>query len=173
VTVDEEERVYFAPEENFRDGVERLFRRVEARLRSLVPNADIQHVGSTAIPGSLTKGDLDVQVRVAAADYAAARARLAEAYAINEGGFAADDATSFEDYSGQPALGVHLTVAGGGGDIQWQFRDLLRASSDLRSEYDRLKERYHGGSMEEYRTAKAVFVTRVLQAAGVVAVDDR
>ena len=171
MTVNEEERVHFAPEENFRADVERLFRQVEGLLRRLVPTADIQHVGSTAIPGSLTKGDLDVQVRVAAGDYPAARARLAEVYAINEGGFASDDATSFEDYDGQPALGVHLTVIGSGADIQWQFRDLLRASSDLRSEYDRLKQRYHGGSMEEYRTAKAVFVTRVLRAAGVVAVD--
>ncbi len=134
-------------------------------MQTLVPSADVQHVGSTAIPGSLTKGDLDIQVRVPESKYLAAKERLSEIYNVNTGGFASDDAVSFEDYRSQPSLGIHLTVIGGSADIQWKFRDLLVASPVLREQYDRLKRQFEGGSMEKYRDAKARFVSRVLQGA--------
>lgn len=158
----EEEIVHFAPEQQFRDSIAALFQRVESRIRDLLPRADIQHVGSTAIPGSLTKGDLDVQVRVSGADYAAAKELLSKVYGVNAGGFVADDAISFEDYGTQPSLGVHLTVIGGSADIQWRFRDLLVGSPQLRAQYDHLKRQFEGRSMERYRDAKAEFVSRVL-----------
>ncbi len=158
-----EEPVHFAPEQDFRAAVALLFRRVEEQLRSLVPSADVQHVGSTAIPGSLTKGDLDVQVRVAGPEYAAAKDKLSKIYAVNAGGFAAADAISFENYATRPPLGVHLTVIGGSADIQSKFRDLLIASPELRDQYDQLKRRFEGRSMAKYRDAKAEFVSRVLQ----------
>src|SRR5262245_40514465 len=134
MSASEDERVNFALEQDFREVVGRLFARVEAQLRALLPGADIQHVGSTAIPGSLTKGDLDVQVRVTSDQYEAAKEALSKLYRLNVGGFASQDATSFEDYSTQPSLGVHLTVIDGSADIQWRFRDLLLASAALRDE---------------------------------------
>ncbi len=158
-----EEIVHFAPEQDVRDTVASLFQRVEAQVRNLVPSADVQHVGSTAIPGALTKGDLDVQVRVAGTEYVAAKDRLSKIYTVNVGGFAADDATSFEDCGTKPPLSVHLTVIGGSADIQWKFRDLLAASAELRDQYDQLKRRFEGRSMAKYRDAKAEFVSRVLQ----------
>ena len=157
-----EDLVHFAPETEFRDAIATRFRDVETRVKSLVPGADVQHVGSTAIPGSLTKGDLDVQVRVPASSYAEAKRRLAQLYRINGGGFVAADAASFEDYSTTPSLGVHLTVIGGSADIQFQFRDRLLASAELREQYDLLKRQFEGRSMERYRDAKAAFVSRVL-----------
>ena len=58
------ESVYFAPEKEFRQKVERLFGEQKERIQILPPEADIQHIGSTAIPHSMTKGDLDIQVRI-------------------------------------------------------------------------------------------------------------
>jgi GrpB-like predicted nucleotidyltransferase (UPF0157 family) len=162
----EDELVNFASEQHFREAVGRLFARVEAQLSALLPGCDIQHVGSTAIPGSLTKGDLDVQVRVTSSKYDEAKEVLSRLYRVNIGGFASADATSFADYTTQPSLGVHLTVIDGSADIQW-FRDLLIASPALREEYDQLKHRFNGGSMAKYRDDKATFVERVLRAAGV------
>ena len=163
----DDECINFAPEQDFREAVGLLFARVEAQLRTLLPAADIQHVGSTAIAGSLTKGDLDVQVRVSSDTYDAGKEVLTKLYRVNLSGFASEDATSFEDYSTQPSLGVHLTVIGGSADIQWKFRDLLIASPALREEYDQLKRRFDGRSMARYRDAKATFVERVLRDAGV------
>ena len=155
----------FVPETEVRESVARLFSRIERQLRELLPGAEIEHVGSTAIPGCLTKGDLDIQVRVSTEAYAAARRKLAELYEINEGGFAADDATSFEDYSTEPPHGVHLTVINGSCDIQWRFRDAIRASGELRQEYDEFKRRFEGRPAKAYRDAKCDFVLRVEESA--------
>jgi GrpB-like predicted nucleotidyltransferase (UPF0157 family) len=160
----DDEQVSFAPEQVFRGKVARRFEELKLRLASLAPGSDIQHVGSTAIPGALTKGDLDVQVRVSAAEYTRAKQRLESVFAVNHGGFVGADATSYEDYSDDPPVGVHLTTIGGSGDIQWKFRDRLIASAALRREYDELKRRFEGGSMTAYRDAKAEFVGRVLAA---------
>jgi GrpB-like predicted nucleotidyltransferase (UPF0157 family) len=154
--------VFFRHESEFRATVGARLERLRSELAALVPGADVQHVGSTAIPGSLTKGDLDIQVRVARAGYSVAKAVLAKRFAVNEGGFTGDEGISFEDYSDEPSAGIHLTVVGGSADVQSRFRDLLVASAELRRDYDALKRRFHEGSMAEYREAKAAFVARVL-----------
>ncbi len=158
-----EELVHFAPEQHFREAIDELYRCVSSQLDTLVPGADIQYVGSTAIPGSLTKGDLDIQVRVLSTKYIMAKEKLSNIYVINTEGFASDDAISFEDYSNQPSLGIHLTVMDGSADIQWEFRDALVASSVLREQYDQLKRQFEGCSMNKYRDAKADFVSRILE----------
>lgn len=159
-----DDRMAFVPEAEVREGVALLYSRVERQLNELLPDAEIQHVGSTAIPGCLTKGDLDVQVRVTSEAYVEARRKLADIYAINAGGFIADDATSFENYDTFPPHGVHLTVIDGSGDIQWRFRDALRASEDLREDYNDLKRSFEERSAQEYRNAKYHFVLRVRSA---------
>ena len=156
-----DELVSFVSEATVRDSARRLFDDVVRKITQTLPQAEVHHVGSTAIPGALTKGDLDVQVRVTAADYEASRDRLAMLYAINKGGFVAADACSFEDYDTNPPHGVHLTVIGGSCDIQWRFRDALRASDELKQRYEALKRRFHGGSMSSYREAKEQFVVSV------------
>ena len=99
---------------------------------------------------------------MSASQYPIARERLLEVYDVNEDGFVAEDAMSFEDYSSNPSLGVHLTVIGGSADIQHRFRDLLIASPTLQQKYDQLKRQFDGRSMKKYRNAKAVFVDQVL-----------
>lgn len=158
----DEELVHFRPEQDFRDAIARLFAKVQSELQALCPTADIQHVGSTSIPGSLTKGDLDIQVRVNRSEYQAVKEKLSRLYTVNVGGFASDDAVSFENYSVQPSLGIHVTVIGGSADIQWKFRDLLATSRALREQYDALKRRFEGGAMERYRDAKSDFISRAL-----------
>lgn len=77
MTKSDDETVSFLPEERFRARVLQPFEKLRVELEAWVPGADIQHVGSTAILGSLTKGDLDVQVRVVASKYSPAKERLA------------------------------------------------------------------------------------------------
>ncbi len=126
-----------------------------------MPGSDIQHVGSTAIPGCLTKGDIDIQVRVRCEDFAAAKAALQGHYKILPGGFSESDAVSFKDDSTNPPLGVHLTVIGGSSDIQWKFREVLLARKDLRTAYDDIKSKFQGKDMEDYRIDKNKFFERL------------
>jgi GrpB-like predicted nucleotidyltransferase (UPF0157 family) len=48
-----------------REQAQRLFEAVSKSLiEVLPPAADVRHFGATAVPGCLTKGDLDIVVRV-------------------------------------------------------------------------------------------------------------
>ncbi len=154
------ERVFFGAVFAYRAKADALFGRVREDVLRVVPNAVVEHVGSTALPDGLTKGDLDVQVRVRAEDFDEACRALASLYQHNEGGFT-DGGRSFKDDSADPPLGVHLTVIGGPSDTQSSQRDLLRRRPDLRAEYDALKRRFDGGDMDAYRDAKDVFFTRL------------
>jgi GrpB-like predicted nucleotidyltransferase (UPF0157 family) len=51
----------------------------------LPPAADVRHIGATAIPGCLTKGNLDIVVRVPIDQFSDTDAVLASHLAPNEG----------------------------------------------------------------------------------------
>ena len=149
--------VHFLPEAEIRAEVDRLWQSERKKLLRLLPAADVQHVGATAVPGSLTKGDLDIQVRVPAADFAAAEVVLAAHYQPNsktdrDVGFA-----SFTDEKANPPLGVQLTAIDGPHDGFYRFRDVLRAHPPLREAYDTIKRGWEGRPMAGYRAEKAAF----------------
>ena len=64
------------PESELREVVATAFAEHRERIARRLPAAEIEHVGSTSIRGALTKGDLDLLVRVDAAGFAAAAAAL-------------------------------------------------------------------------------------------------
>jgi GrpB-like predicted nucleotidyltransferase (UPF0157 family) len=69
-----------------RNGAEKTFLSQKKLIKEYLPGVDVQHVGSTSIPNSLTKGDLDIQVRVTAKQFPEVVEALSKLYEINEGG---------------------------------------------------------------------------------------
>jgi GrpB-like predicted nucleotidyltransferase (UPF0157 family) len=73
----------------------------------LLPEAEIEHVGSTSIPGALTKGDVDLLVRVEDGAFATASATLGELYAVHQPENWTPTYASFVDPSAaDPPVGV-------------------------------------------------------------------
>src|SRR5690348_6318030 len=103
------ERVFFADVGVHRAKANALFLRVVRRLAKIAPAALVEHVGSTSLPDGLTKGDLDVQVRVHAVDFDDVCRALAAIYEPNPGGFT-DRGRSFKDDMTDPPLGLHVTM---------------------------------------------------------------
>ena len=131
-----------------------------AALRALLPaKADIQHIGSTAVPGCLTKGDLDLCVRVLPADFGVCEVVLARSLARNEGSDRNESFASF--YLGE--VGVQLVAIGSSFDDFTRFRDALLANPALVERYNALKQAWSGKPMAEYREAKGEFVEMVLK----------
>lgn len=146
-----------------RHAAECLFERVEKELRALLPaSADLRHVGATAVPGCLTKGDLDVVVRVETHAFAEADRVLAAKFARNEGSKRTACFSSFEDSGTVPHLGVQLTVKGGVDDYFHSLSDALTEDPALVEAYNALKRRFDGQPMEAYREAKGAFIRDVL-----------
>jgi GrpB-like predicted nucleotidyltransferase (UPF0157 family) len=87
---------FFNSEEVFRTA-EKTFNEQRIIISKQIPEADIQHVGSTAVPGSLTKGDLDIQVRISQFLFQDAVQILAGIYEVNEGSTQTDSFRAFKD----------------------------------------------------------------------------
>jgi GrpB-like predicted nucleotidyltransferase (UPF0157 family) len=131
----------------------------------LVPGAEVEHVGATAVPGALTKGDVDLLVRVGEADFSAAADALTSRYAIHQphnwtptlASFSAADA-------GQLPVGIQLVVTGSEADRFFgPFRDALINNQTLLAEYNELKLRLDGVEYERYTEQKGQFIERVLR----------
>ena len=137
--------------------------RERKKILRVVPGADVQHIGSTAIPSSLTKGDLDIQVRVKGKDFEKAQSAFLKMYKPNKGNLSTRTYASFKDNSGKIPLGVQLTVISSKEDNFTSLRDILLNNKKHLEEYNALKKRYQGKSMREYRKAKGKFVEKVLK----------
>jgi len=120
------------------------------------------HVGATAIADCLTKGDLDIMVRVDAGEFDEAELALASLFARSRSD-PADGFAGFEDASASPHLGIQLVARGGAFDMFEKFRDRLNASPALLREYNALKRDHDGAAMEAYRSAKDRFIARTLR----------
>jgi GrpB-like predicted nucleotidyltransferase (UPF0157 family) len=132
----------------------------------LLPGARVEHIGATSIPGSLTKGDLDLCVQVERGAFQEADRILAGQFARNVGSDQTASLSSFVDNSRPVPVGVQLVVLGGDEDVFLRWRDLLRRSPEVLKAYNELKMRWHGGSHGGYRAAKSEFIEKALRARG-------
>ena len=141
----------------------RLFDVVRRELAAVLrAGAEVSHVGATAVPGCLTKGDLDIVVRVPPPAFSRAESALAARFACNGGSVRRADFAAFEDATRQPHLGIQLVAIGSALDGFLRFVAVLRRSPLLVREYNALKRRHDSGDMARYRAAKAAFVERAL-----------
>jgi len=148
--------------EEARRKAHRLFAKVKLCLEQAIPYGEIIHVGSTAVPGCLTKGDLDVVIRVPVAGFSEADLFLQTRYIRNKGSARTGAFSAFEDPSSIPHLGIQLVAVGGPFDFFHQFADALRSSPDLLNRYNELKRSFVGSEMQAYRAAKSNFIEQAL-----------
>jgi GrpB-like predicted nucleotidyltransferase (UPF0157 family) len=155
------ERVSFKPASFFKDIAANVFEGQRKRLLNQLPFAEVHHIGSTAIPGSITKGDLDVNVRVRPQEFAKAVERLRAMYAINQPTNWTATFASFKDSRVGMDFGVQLTTIGSSEDTFLVHRDILLSHPELVEQLNILKISYEGKFMEEYRRAKADFFAKI------------
>lgn len=131
---------------------------------------DIQHIGSTAIPGIASKPIVDIMVLLHSVQQASQYLKT-----LDELGYAyAKGRSSTERYfftKGNPVT-VHLSLTDQSTpywDRQIVFRDYLLKHPNAAKEYESLKrsliEKYPSGK-DEYSSGKNEFVAAVLQKAG-------
>ena len=152
------EVVHFSDDEEIFQRAGKLFEASAFLLRELIPWADVHHVGSTAVPGSLTKGDLDIVVRVPAERFNEADQLLSVSFDRNTKSDRTSGFSAFEDSGKEPHLGVQLVAIGSRLDTFHTWVEKLRADDILLSEYNQLKREHEGMVMSTYRAAKADFI---------------
>jgi GrpB-like predicted nucleotidyltransferase (UPF0157 family) len=162
-SMDSEAQFIMVDANRAREEAQRLFEVVSKLLtRVLPPTADVRHIGATAVPGCLTKGDLDIVVRVRIDQFSDIDAMLASRFARNEGSIRSETFSAFEDASTRPHLGIQLVAINGPFDFFHLFIEALQRSPRLFEEYNALKSQYNGANMTLYRKAKDAFIEAAL-----------
>jgi len=150
-----------------------LFRAERARLQhTLGADAlDIQHIGSTAVPGLAAKPILDLGIAVAAESVVAVCVPRLTALGYTYRGFRGSDQGHFFDQGPEQQLTHYLHMLPIHDPAWWnylRFRDYLLADPAARDAYLRLKQdlaaRY-AADRAAYSAAKATFVQHILAAA--------
>lgn len=143
---------------------ERRFHRHQSRLLAALPGADVQHIGSTAIPGIWAKDGVDVLVGVPAEDLKASAMRLvAEGYVLE--GSRESHAWLCWPAPSQREAAIHVMEQRG---KAWRerlfFRDFLRQHPTEAQKYEALKLKMAARTDDwgEYTHQKANFVNHIL-----------
>jgi GrpB-like predicted nucleotidyltransferase (UPF0157 family) len=158
--------VVFVHETEIRESVCAAFDEMRAQLEELLPRARIEHVGSTSVPGSITKGDLDICVLVGPGAFESAEGVLANRFSRNAGSDRTDSFASFVAAAvGRIPVGIQLVLRGGQEDDFLRWRDLLRGSLQTLEAYNDLKRQWHGRPHDQYRRAKSRFIAGALSSA--------
>jgi GrpB-like predicted nucleotidyltransferase (UPF0157 family) len=130
----------------------------ERRIRARLPLAEIRHTGGTSIPGVLTSGDVDLQVRVAPERFAQARDVLSELYEPFHLDAWHEEGAFYTAPGSEPQVEVALTAIGCLDDLHHgEAWDRIAASEKLIEQYNAMKRAHEGGPADEYLAAKRAF----------------
>jgi GrpB-like predicted nucleotidyltransferase (UPF0157 family) len=144
-------------------GVRRSFLLVAADLSAILPGAEIEHVGATAVAGCLTKGDIDVLVRVLPPDFSAASRALDDKLRRSERNESCGDYVEYDYKREGCAASIQLVAAGGWHDHRFrQLKRVLVSDDAALARYNELKRSHEGSSMTDYRAAKSAFIDHLL-----------
>lgn len=154
--------VHFIPYEETYQRARRVYDQQEERLLRLFPFADIQHIGGTSIPGSLTKGEIDINLRVKPEYFEQVKSKLKELYKVNQTENWTGNFASFKDDKNYDLpVGVQLTIINSSHDFFIKQRDHLIKSKKLLDQLNKLKQKFEGKSMEEYQKEKSKFFEKL------------
>ena len=148
----------------------RSFLRIAADVSSILPGAEIEHVGATAVAGCLTKGDIDVLARVSPRDFPAAARALDAALRRSERNDPTADYVEYDYDRDGCCASIQLVVASCWHDRRFRrFKRALASDDAALARYNELKRLHEGRSMTDYRAAKSAFIDALLADEGAAA----
>ena len=150
---------HFHSPEELSNRAEAVFAKEKTLLESLFPFADIQHVGSSAIPGAWGKFDVDIQVRISLDKVEEVTRALLEILPPKHPEIWNAEFSVFRADPESPVDSDYMVTAiDSKYDDYFKIRDTLIARPDLLKAYNDLKKSFEGKPYHEYRTAKKQFM---------------
>ena len=159
VGMDPDDIVHFLPSDELAQKSWPVFERYKRELEAMLPPADIQHVGSCAVPGLIGKFDVDIQVRTDRESFPDMVELCRARFAPKHPEIWKDDFALLCD-NGEFLVDIIVTVAGTRHDDFCRVRDALIENPELLQEYNELKTRFEGKPYGEYKKAKREFFGR-------------
>jgi GrpB-like predicted nucleotidyltransferase (UPF0157 family) len=144
------------------DTVALIFVELDTWLREMLPACHIEHIGATSMPDGVTKGDVDINIRVSPDHFPGAVETLRSIFPVAQRDNWTATFASFSDSSRALPVGLQVTVLGSPDDFLVPLRDFMRSNAALRDEYDRCKREAASLGPDGYWEAKNAFLTEVL-----------
>lgn len=146
-----------------------LFDKEKIKLKEILPDSEIEHIGSTAVNGLGGKGIIDILICVSKNNISSAKDKLINYnYKFNLTGGDKGRLFFYRDYGFFKKRRVHLHLSYFNSKISKEdilFRDKLKESLNLREEYSELKRKaiLLGKEKKEYRDFKNKFIKNVVK----------
>lgn len=163
--IKDESICHFVPVETFWDEAQNVFQDEKNILFKLLDefSIKIEQYGGSSIPGSLTKRDIDIQIRVEEKDFQDI-VKIINNYAEGKRRDIWTDKLALFKNDKQFPLDYVITINGSEEELYYfGARDLLLGDHILLEEYNELKKSFEGKSYGNYRIAKKLFWQRILK----------
>lgn len=150
--------IHFSKSEEVYPLARKVFGEECLRITEVFPRVIVEHVGSSIVPGALTLGDLDIQIRVRSEEFKEVREFLKSIYHENKPALWTNEFALFHKKEHpQLPVSIVLTVIDSAYDDFSKCRDLFISSHDALEKYNSLKMAYEGRTLNEYSAAKRAF----------------
>jgi GrpB-like predicted nucleotidyltransferase (UPF0157 family) len=150
--------------EDWQPVLESVLDLLRSSLRALVPDAELHHIGATSVRGALTKGDVDVLLRLSRERFPAIVEQLKGHFQIKQPANWTPEFASFgdDDHYALP-VGIQVVVIDATEDSFLFLRDYFLRNPDALEQYNRLKAAAAPSGPEAYWKAKDGFLSGILE----------
>lgn len=154
--------VFLEPEQ-YQQRCAQLFNTYKKDISTLLPSAKIEHIGSSAIPNAISKGDLDIYIEVKPDQFEFAIAQLKTLNFIEKQNTLRTDELCKLESLNNDDVAFQIVVTDSVFTFFLTFRNKLMDFPALVTEYNQLKLKCSHLDHDQYRTMKADFINRVLK----------
>lgn len=152
----------FQKSEVFIKEAKKKFNVIKQKILTTIPNIQVKQIGGTFIPNALTKGDIDILVRVKHENFNKTIKKLEIVFKPNNKELWTKDFAIFKDQiTFSEKIDILVVTIDSKEDIRSKATDLLKKDVKFLSEYNRLKIKYSGGNEAKYKIAKTKFYDKL------------
>ena len=140
-----------------------IFEHVSRELKETLNNFELEHIGSSAIHGAISKGDLDILVKVSASSFEEALEKIKTlGFYEKQGTLRTACLCMLSTDRFNHDVAIQLIVKNSEFEMFVEFKDKLNQNPRLVDEYNLLKQNSIDLTPEDYRKKKSLFIDSVL-----------
>ena len=150
--------------EHYQPKVRAQFHKIERQLQPYLPHCSIEHIGASAIPGALSKGDLDICVVTQKGQMPTTiDTLLSLGYEKKTDTLQTHQLCMMVPLENNLDIALQVIEKGSEFEFFLHFRDALIANQQWVRAYNRIKQEAADLPADEYRARKSRFIHFVLQ----------
>lgn len=153
--------VFLEPEQ-YQQRCAQLFNSYQKDISALLPFAKIEHIGSSAIPNAISKGDLDIYIEIMSEQFEFSIEQLKTLNFIEKQNTLRTHELCMLESLNNDDVAFQIVVTDSVFTFFLAFKNKLINSPTLVNEYNQLKLQCSHLDPDQYRTIKSDFINRVL-----------